>query len=97
MPNSLIAPYKHMGVKFMPTGGLNTGNIGNYLAVIETSCAGGTWLGKSADIEAGNWDKIEDLIKDAANSSLLYSFLIQTYISQWSCVILLLKKKLLHD
>jgi len=65
MLNSLIAPYKHMGVKFMPTGGLNTGNIGNYLAVKEIPCAGGTWLGKSADIEAGNWDKIEGLIKDA--------------------------------
>ena len=65
MLSALIAPYKHLGVKFMPTGGLNTCNIGNYLAIKEIPCAGGTWLGKSADIEAGEWDKIETLVKDA--------------------------------
>lgn len=65
MIKSLIAPYKHLGIKFMPTGGLNTGNIATYLSVPEIACAGGTWLGKAADIEAGNWDVIEGLIKDA--------------------------------
>jgi 2-dehydro-3-deoxyphosphogluconate aldolase / (4S)-4-hydroxy-2-oxoglutarate aldolase len=65
MIKSLVGPYKHMGVKFMPTGGLNPQNIGNYLALNELPCAGGTWLGPSSDIEAGNWSKIEQNIKDA--------------------------------
>lgn len=65
MLKSLIGPYKHMGVKFMPTGGLNTNNIGDYLSIPQLPCAGGTWLGKTSDIEAGNWDIIANNIKEA--------------------------------
>ena len=62
---SLIAPYKHLGVRFMPTGGVSTANVADYLAVKEIVAVGGTWLGKSADIEAGNWDAIRTAVKDA--------------------------------
>lgn len=65
MLKSIIAPYRHLGIKFMPTGGLNTGNINTYLEIPEVPAAGGTWLGKSSDIEAGNWDTIEQLVKEA--------------------------------
>ncbi|UDQ99037.1 bifunctional 4-hydroxy-2-oxoglutarate aldolase/2-dehydro-3-deoxy-phosphogluconate aldolase [Lentisphaerota bacterium WC36G] len=62
---SLLAPYKHLGIKIMPTGGLNTTNIGDYLSISEVPAAGGTWLGKSTDIEAGNWDEITKLVQNA--------------------------------
>ena len=65
MIQSLIAPYKHLGIRFMPTGGVTTANVANYLAVKEIVAVGGTWLGKSADIEAGNWDAIRTAVKDA--------------------------------
>ena len=65
MIQSLIAPYKHMGVRFMPTGGVSTANVASYLAIKEIVAVGGTWLGKSADIEAGNWDLIRDTVKAA--------------------------------
>ena len=65
MIQSLIAPYKHLGIRFMPTGGVTTANVANYLAVKEIVAVGGTWLGKSSDIEAGNWDAIRTAVKDA--------------------------------
>jgi len=64
--NSIIAPYKHLGVSFMPTGGLNPANARDYLAIPQVSACGGTWLGNSSDIKAAAWDKIKDLIKEAA-------------------------------
>lgn len=65
MIKSLIAPYKHMGIQFMPTGGITTGNVAEYLAIREIVAVGGTWLGKTADIDAGKWDEIRDTVKVA--------------------------------
>jgi len=65
MLKSLIAPYKHLGVRFMPTGGVTTANVQSYLALKEVVAVGGTWLGKSAEIEAGNWDGIRAAVKAA--------------------------------
>ncbi len=65
MIKSLIAPYKHMGIQFMPTGGITTGNVAEYLAIREIVAVGGTWLGKTADIDAGKWDEIRDTVKAA--------------------------------
>ena len=37
----------------------------SYLANPQIIAAGGTWLGKADDIKAGNWDKIDGIIKAA--------------------------------
>lgn len=55
---AFVAPYRHLGVSFMPTGGVTPGNAAAYLAVGEVAAVGGTWLGKADDVKAGNWDKI---------------------------------------
>lgn len=65
MLKSIIAPYKHLGVRFMPTGGVTPVNVQEYLAIKEVAAVGGTWLGKADDIAAGNWDKIRETIKQA--------------------------------
>ncbi len=65
MLKSLIAPYKHMGVRFMPTGGVSTSNVENYLAIKEVVAVGGTWLGKADAIAAGDWVGIRKTILDA--------------------------------
>ena len=66
---SLIAPYKHLGVRFMPTGGVSTGNVAEYLKLKEVVAVGGTWLGKSSDIESGNWDAIKAAVSAAVELS----------------------------
>ena len=50
MLKSIAAPYKPLGIKFMPTGGVTIDNAADWLAVPEVSAAGGTWLNK-ADAE----------------------------------------------
>lgn len=65
MLKALIAPYRHLGISFMPTGGVTPGNAPTYLAVPEIAAVGGTWLGKTEDIKAGNWGKIETDAKEA--------------------------------
>ena len=65
MLKSLIAPYKHLGVRFMPTGGVTTANVLDYLAIKEVVAVGGTWLGKADEIAAGNWDGIRATVKQA--------------------------------
>ncbi len=56
---ALTGPYKHTGVKFMPTGGINTENFMEYLALDVVLAVGGSWVAKRDDIAAGNWDKIK--------------------------------------
>jgi 2-dehydro-3-deoxyphosphogluconate aldolase/(4S)-4-hydroxy-2-oxoglutarate aldolase len=65
MLKSLIAPYKHLGICFMPTGGVTTANVTDYISLKEVVAVGGTWLGKADDIAAGNWDKIREVVKAA--------------------------------
>ena len=50
MLKALIAPYRHLGVRFMPTGGVKPANVETYLAIPEVAAVGGTWL-NGADAE----------------------------------------------
>lgn len=65
MLKSLIGPYRHLGISFLPTGGVTPANAPAYLTVPEIAAVGGTWLGKAEDIKAGNWDKIANDARDA--------------------------------
>ena len=56
--SSLAAPYSHKGVQFVPTGGINKGNLKDYLSLDTVMAVGGTWIAKPADINTGNWEKI---------------------------------------
>ena len=66
MLSSIVAPYKHLGIRFMPTGGVSTKNVCDYLAIPQVVAVGGTWLGKSADIKEGKWAEIEAVAMEAA-------------------------------
>ncbi len=45
---AMAQPYRHLGIKFMPTGGVSVENAAEYLAVPEIAAVGGTWLAKAA-------------------------------------------------
>ena len=50
MLKALHAPYRHLGVCFMPTGGVKPANVEAYLATPGVAAVGGTWL-NNADAE----------------------------------------------
>ena len=55
----------YVGIQFMPTGGINPKNVKDYLACDKIFACGGSWMVKGDVIEAGEFDKIEALTKEA--------------------------------
>jgi 2-dehydro-3-deoxyphosphogluconate aldolase/(4S)-4-hydroxy-2-oxoglutarate aldolase len=53
-------------VKFCPTGGINRQNAGEFLALPNVLCVGGSWVVPEALIRAGDWPAITELARDAA-------------------------------
>ena len=58
------------GVKFIPTGGVNVQNIGEFIAAPFIYAVGGSWVCPKADIAAGNFEKITELCKQARSAAL---------------------------
>ena len=64
---NLSAPF--VGVKFLPTGGVNASNIKEYIDAPFIHAVGGSWVCPKADINAGNWDKITALCVEARKNA----------------------------
>ena len=58
MLEALSAPYRHTGVRFMPTGGVNPGNLASYLKLDTVAAVGGTWLAKHDDCAGAKWEEV---------------------------------------
>ena len=58
MLQALSAPYKHTGVRFIPTGGVSPSNLESYLRIETVAAVGGTWIAKSDDFTAGKRSEI---------------------------------------
>jgi len=65
MIKAVAAPY--VGLSFMPTGGINKDNVRDYLAYNRIVACGGTWMVKGDLITSGNFAKIEELTREAAD------------------------------
>lgn len=65
---AMAAPYVNM--KFMPTGGINAKNINDYLAFPKIIACGGSWMVPGDLISAGEWNKIEQLTREAVQTML---------------------------
>ena len=52
-------------MKFMPTGGVSPGNLGEFLGVPAVLACGGSWLTPAAEIAAGNYDAVTALAAEA--------------------------------
>ena len=65
MIKAMSAPYTMM--KFMPTGGINATNVSDYLACDKILACGGSWMVKGDLINAGRFDEIERLTREAAD------------------------------
>ncbi len=63
MIKAMAAPYTM--IKFMPTGGINTKNLADYLSCDKILCCGGSWMVKGDMIKAGEFDKICAMTKEA--------------------------------
>ncbi|KUI96582.1 bifunctional 4-hydroxy-2-oxoglutarate aldolase/2-dehydro-3-deoxy-phosphogluconate aldolase [Vibrio sp. MEBiC08052] len=63
MVKSLLAPYTNL--ELMPTGGIKPSNIKDYLDIPRVIACGGTWMVEKSLIEAGNWEEVARLTREA--------------------------------
>lgn len=55
----ISAPFAHLGIRFIPTGGVTEATIGEWLALRQVIAVGGTWIAKTEDIREGRFKDIE--------------------------------------
>jgi 2-dehydro-3-deoxyphosphogluconate aldolase/(4S)-4-hydroxy-2-oxoglutarate aldolase len=63
--SGIAAPFAHLGVRFIPTGGVTEATIGDWLAIRQVVAVGGTWIAKTEDIRDG---RFKDIARNAANA-----------------------------
>ena len=60
------------GIKFIPTGGVNAQNVGEYISAPFIHAVGGSWVCPKTDIAAGNFEKITALCAESRRNLLGY-------------------------
>jgi 2-dehydro-3-deoxyphosphogluconate aldolase/(4S)-4-hydroxy-2-oxoglutarate aldolase len=55
---SIAAPYAHLGVRYIPLGGVDGANAGDYLAEPMIHAIGGSWLAPKPLIKKQSWEGI---------------------------------------
>jgi 2-dehydro-3-deoxyphosphogluconate aldolase / (4S)-4-hydroxy-2-oxoglutarate aldolase len=72
MLDALAGPFG--SARFVPTGGIDSGNIGSYARRKQVLAVGGSWMVKADLIEAGDWAGIEKLCREAVMALHGFSF-----------------------
>lgn len=65
MLKAFSSVFRHM--RFMPTGGVSAANLGEFLSLPSVIACGGSWLTPASEIEAGNFDAITQLAREAVD------------------------------
>lgn len=65
---AMAAPYYNM--KFMPTGGINAGNVGEYLDFKPVIACGGSFVAPGKRIKEKDWEGITRLTREAVSDML---------------------------
>lgn len=63
--SGVSAPFSHLGMQFIPTGGITQSTMGDWLSLPQVLAVGGTWIARSEDIRAGNFAEITRLARSA--------------------------------
>ena len=64
MMKALSGPYAHTGVRFIPTGGVSSKNLAEYLSLPIVLACGGTWIASKDRIKNQDWEGIEATAKE---------------------------------
>jgi len=63
--SGISAPFAHLGLKFIPTGGITEATMGDWLKLSSVAAVGGTWIARTEDIREGRWAEITRKAKSA--------------------------------
>lgn len=62
---SMAAPYKHLGISFIPLGGLKLSNMKSYTDSPLVTAIGGSWIAPTSLIDAKDWVQIRKNAEEA--------------------------------
>ncbi|HNX05601.1 MAG TPA: bifunctional 4-hydroxy-2-oxoglutarate aldolase/2-dehydro-3-deoxy-phosphogluconate aldolase [Opitutales bacterium] len=62
---AMNAAFKHLGLKYCPTGGITLANMEKYLSLPEVFAIGGSWLATRDQIAAGDWKTVSEQARAA--------------------------------
>ena len=62
---SINAPYNHLGIRYIPLGGINTGNLADYAGYKPVLAIGGSWMATKEMIKSNDWKEITKKAKEA--------------------------------
>lgn len=68
---AIHAPYKHRGVRFIPTGGITTDNMVPYLAYPGVAAIGASWMVADELLKAQDWAEVERRTRLAVEAAAL--------------------------
>jgi 2-dehydro-3-deoxyphosphogluconate aldolase/(4S)-4-hydroxy-2-oxoglutarate aldolase len=66
---AVSAPYGHTDLRIIPLGGISPDNLADYLALDIVPAVGGSWLGNAKLLNSGDFAKITELTRQAADLS----------------------------
>ena len=55
---AIAAPFSHLGLSFIPTGGVSLDTMGDWLKLKSVIAVGGTWIARTQDIREGRFAEI---------------------------------------
>jgi len=64
---SINGPYNHLGVKYIPLGGITAENLASYAKFDPILAVGGSWMAGKELIKVQNWTEITKRAKEAKN------------------------------
>lgn len=62
---NIAAPYQHLGIRYIPLGGVNAKNLSAYVGSPLVAAVGGSWLAKRDTIAAQDWEGITATCQEA--------------------------------
>lgn len=69
MLKALAGPYAHTGLKFIPTGGISSANLIDYLKLPVVAAIGGSWMVSKQLINEGKWVEITRITRAAIDAA----------------------------
>lgn len=69
MLKALAGPYAHTGVKFVPTGGISSANLAEYLGLPVVAAIGGSWMVDKKLVAEGNWAEVTRRTREAIDAA----------------------------
>lgn len=64
--STMAAPFAHLGLRYIPLGGISSPELANYLASPHVIAVGGSWLARPEQIRSGEWSLIRHRAAGAA-------------------------------